>query len=246
MHDGSSTMTDQDVVRRLARDHWVRMHGTPRLTVLVGGERARSLWLRWADVASLDTTLFDAQRDAEVEVQRALDAVMRDPTRSTALVIGDLAFRSWRSRANDRDRALVDEGTLFVDDENAPPSTSALPVATSSMDARSIAESVLFEALESTPATKGRFELNGYLSVRFGADAAEVDLLGRQDRIAIEIDGYHHFTDADAYRRDRRKDVLLQSQGLFVIRVLAEDVVRDPKQAVNMVCQAIASRPEHR
>jgi hypothetical protein len=31
---------------------------------------------------------------------------------------------------------------------------------------------------------------------------AEVDLLSRRDRIAIEIDGYHHFADLDAYRRD--------------------------------------------
>lgn len=240
------TMTDQDVVRRLARDHWVRIHGTPRLTVLVGGERARSLWLRWADVSGLDALLFEANTDVDREVQRALDNAMGNPTRPTVLVIGEQSFHSWRARANERARTLVDEGALVVGDGNTASPKSVQAPASAPMDARSIAEAVLFEALEATPATRGRFELNGYLSVRFGADAAEVDLLGRQDRIAIEIDGYHHFTDADAYRRDRRKDVLLQSQGLFVIRVLAEDVVRDPANTVNMVCQAMAARLEAR
>ena len=31
-------------------------------------------------------------------------------------------------------------------------------------------------------------------------------------------------------------------QGLIVIRVLAEDVLTDPREAVNAVCQAIAHR----
>jgi len=43
-------------------------------------------------------------------------------------------------------------------------------------------------------------------------------------RIAIEIDGKQHLTDTNAYRRDRRKDVLLQENGYLVLRFLAEDV----------------------
>ena len=78
--------------------------------------------------------------------------------------------------------------------------------------------------------------------MRFGSNALEVDLLGRRDCIAIEIDGYYHFGDLDAYRRDRRKDLLLQTQGFVVIRVLAEDVMRDARPAVNAVCQALAAR----
>ncbi len=110
------------------------------------------------------------------------------------------------------------------------------------INARSAAEAALLEALEATPATAGRFELNGYLSVRFGSNALEVDLLDRRDRIAIEIDGYYHFGELDAYRRDRRKDLLLQTQGFMVIRVLAEDVMRDARLVMNAVCQALACR----
>jgi very-short-patch-repair endonuclease len=78
--------------------------------------------------------------------------------------------------------------------------------------------------------------------VRFGPLAAEVDLLSRGDRIAIEIDGVHHFADPDCYRRDRRKDLLLQTQGFVVVRLLAEDVVRDVRAAVTAVSQALAYR----
>ena len=52
----------------------------------------------------------------------------------------------------------------------------------------------------------------------------EVDLLAEEARLAIELDGGQHLADADAYRRDRRKDQLLQENGYFVLRFLAEDV----------------------
>lgn len=51
----------------------------------------------------------------------------------------------------------------------------------------------------------------------------EVDLLAADERIAIEIDGGQHLGDAEAYRRDRRKDLLLQENGYLVLRFLAED-----------------------
>ena len=39
----------------------------------------------------------------------------------------------------------------------------------------------------------------------------EVDLLSAESQIAIELDGVQHLANAEAYRRDRRKDVLLQA-----------------------------------
>jgi hypothetical protein len=140
---------------------------------------------------------------------------------------------------------MVDEGLVEIAEPAAAASTPAAPPP-ATLDARSAAEAQMFEALEATPATTGRFELNGYLSVHFGGGAAEVDLLARRDGIAIEIDGYHHFTDLDAYRRDRRKDLLLQLQGLIVIRLHAQDVMRDPRPGVTAVCQVLAYRLERR
>ena len=51
----------------------------------------------------------------------------------------------------------------------------------------------------------------------------EVDFLAADVRLAIELDGAQHLADADAYRRDRRKDALLQQHGFLVLRFLAED-----------------------
>jgi len=55
----------------------------------------------------------------------------------------------------------------------------------------------------------------------------EIDLLSRELRIPVELDGPQHLADAVAYRRDRRKDRLFQEQGYLVLRFLAEDVARD-------------------
>ena len=46
-------------------------------------------------------------------------------------------------------------------------------------------------------------------------------------RIAIELDRAQHLDSAESYRRDRRKDQLLQEAGYFVLRFLAEDVGKD-------------------
>jgi very-short-patch-repair endonuclease len=219
------------LLRRLARDQWVRVHGTPRITVLAGDESARTLWARWTALAGLHGTLLDG--DFATAMREAAACASADPTAVVAVLTSRDAVLAWRATRDDRLAAMVDEGLLIVPDASAP---------TDTFDARSAAEAALFEALEATPATAGRFELNGRLSVRFGPTAAEVDLLSRRDRIAIEIDGYHHFTDPDCYRRDRRKDLLLQTQGLLVIRLLAEDVVRDPRDGVNVVCQGLAFR----
>jgi len=51
----------------------------------------------------------------------------------------------------------------------------------------------------------------------------EVDFLCLSRKLVIELDGAQHLSDAEAYRRDRRKDKLLQQHGYFVLRFLAED-----------------------
>lgn len=246
------------VARRLSRDQWVRLHGTPRVTVLVGGARARRLWTEWAALAQVDATLREAGSDLDGAIRAALAEATRDPLRPLALLTTPPQLARWSTVGSDRLRALVAEGVLEIPEPDAPDphdapvrptragearaGESPRPPDAHSLDARSAAEASLFEALEATPATAGLFELNARLAIRFGPDAAEVDLLSRRHAIAIEIDGYHHFTDQDGYRRDRRKDLLLQTQGLLVLRFLAHDVMRDPREAVTTVCQAIAYR----
>lgn len=73
--------------------------------------------------------------------------------------------------------------------------------------ARSAAEELLFEVLQAVPETRGLFVLNERLDFSFGSSLIEVDLACRSLGLVVEIDGYHHFRDAGAYRRDRRKDL---------------------------------------
>jgi very-short-patch-repair endonuclease len=230
------------VLRRLGRDHWVRLHGTPRVTVLVGGERGRELWAAWLAMASTTGTLLDGA--FEDRIREAVARAAREPGHPIAVLVAPEVASRWRAGRDDRLAAMVDEGWVAVpEDPDEPAADRGRPA---QLDARSAAEVTLYDALEATRATAGRFRLNESLSVRFGSSAAEIDLLSRGDRIAIEIDGVHHFADPDCYRRDRRKDLLLQLQGYVVVRLLAEDVMRDVRSAVNAVCQALAYRLEER
>ncbi|MEO8701982.1 MAG: hypothetical protein ABI867_18195 [Kofleriaceae bacterium] len=225
------------VLGRLARDQWVRIHGTPRVTVLVGGSHAREVWRHWLALGEHTGVLLEGELDRTI--RDAIAQAAANPREPIAVVVTAAELAAWRTGRTDRYAALVDEGLVHVP---AP----ASPSSHVNLDARSAAEAMLFEALEATPATAGRFALNESLSVRFGPGAAEIDLLSRGDAIAIEIDGVHHFADPECYRRDRRKDVLMQAQGLFVIRLLAEDVMRDVRPALRVVCEALAFRMSKR
>ena len=78
--------------------------------------------------------------------------------------------------------------------------------------ARSSTEAFLYRRLETLPKTAGCFRLNAELPIPFdGWGRMELDLLSAESQIAIELDGGQHLANAEAYRRDRRKDVLLQA-----------------------------------
>jgi very-short-patch-repair endonuclease len=91
--------------------------------------------------------------------------------------------------------------------------------------------------------TAGRFRLNAELSIPFdGWGKMEVDLLCAAARVAVELDGGQHLSDTDAYRRDRRKDVLLQEHGYLVLRFLAEDVGRCLDEVLDAILRALSNR----
>jgi very-short-patch-repair endonuclease len=70
----------------------------------------------------------------------------------------------------------------------------------------------------------------------------EVDLLCADTRAAIELDGAQHLDDEEAYRRDRRKDQLLQEHGYLVLRFLAADVGRRLDMVLDMVLRTLSHR----
>ncbi|WP_233262273.1 endonuclease domain-containing protein [Vitiosangium sp. GDMCC 1.1324] len=108
--------------------------------------------------------------------------------------------------------------------------------------ARSRPERVLFEILQYHRSTRGLFVQNESLEVEDGERPWQVDLLCRELRLAVEIDGYYHFRDEEAFRRDRRKDVDLQRAGYLVYRVLADDVLRRLEEILTNLDKLIAAR----
>jgi very-short-patch-repair endonuclease len=60
--------------------------------------------------------------------------------------------------------------------------------------------------------------------------------------LAIELDGPQRLADPEAYRRDRRKDFLLQENGYLVLRCLAEDVGARLSHVLDTITRALATR----
>lgn len=141
-------------------------------------------------------------------------------------------------------RRLVRDGVdtplanLFV---NA--ARTVAPDAEDANRARSASEAFLYRRLGTLPETAGRFRLNVELPIPFdGSGKMEVDLLCEDASVAVEVDGGQHLADAIAYRRDRRKDLLLQENGYFVLRFLAEDVGARLEEILDAILRALAHR----
>jgi hypothetical protein len=62
----------------------------------------------------------------------------------------------------------------------------------------------------------------------------------------VELDGGQHLESVDAYRRDRRKDQLLQEHGYFVLRFLAEDVGKHLDGVLDTIQRTLFSRGQQR
>ena len=109
--------------------------------------------------------------------------------------------------------------------------------------ARSATEAFFFRRLETLLETKGQFRLNVALPIPFdGQSRLEVDLLCADARIAIELDGAQHLADPVAYRRDRRKDQLLQENDYLILRFLAEDVGKELDLVLDTVVRGLGRR----
>jgi superfamily II DNA or RNA helicase/very-short-patch-repair endonuclease len=118
-----------------------------------------------------------------------------------------------------------------------------MPNAEGAARARSASEAFFYRRLETLPETARRFRLNAELPIPFdGWGRMEVDLLCADARVVIELDGAQHLADPEAYRRDRRKDALLQQNGYFVLRFLAEDLGKRLDYVLDTVCGALVHR----
>jgi very-short-patch-repair endonuclease len=151
---------------------------------------------------------------------------------------------AWKQQFSATIGRLVRDGVdrplarLFVDAVEAVPADAA-----GVARARSAAEAFFYQRLETLPAAAGRFRLNAALAIPWdGCGKMEVDLLCEDARLAIEIDGAQHLDSCEAYRRDRRKDLLLQQHGYLVMRFLAADVAPRLDEILDQLLRTLASR----
>jgi superfamily II DNA or RNA helicase/very-short-patch-repair endonuclease len=145
-------------------------------------------------------------------------------------------------------RRLVRDGVdlpladLFVHAARSP-----APAAEGADRARSATEAFLYRRLETLPDTRGAFRLNAEVPIAFdGWGRMEVDLLCAEAGLVIELDGSQHLADAEAYRRDRRKDALLQQHGYFVLRFLAEDAGKRLDHVLDTILAALVHQRRER
>jgi very-short-patch-repair endonuclease len=71
----------------------------------------------------------------------------------------------------------------------------------------------------------------------------EVDLLWREQRLAVEVDGYRFHSTRAAFERGRRRDAELLTTGFRVIRVTWRQIVDEPHALIATLARALAVAP---
>jgi len=150
----------------------------------------------------------------------------------------------WKKEYSASVRRLIRDGVdvplanLFVYAAQKP-----LAEAQGAARARSASEAFLHRRLQTLPQLKDRFRLNVQLPIPFdNAGHMEADFVCEDLRLVFELDGAQHLADAEAYRRDRRKDALLQQHGYLVLRFLAEDIAKHLDNVLDTILAALVNR----
>ncbi len=204
--------------------------------------------VRVYDYADLDVPMLARMFDRRCRGYEAVGYAIVLPASAVSGWPSDVplpADPAWKGEYAASVRRLVRDGvesplaTLFVGAARPLP-----PDAAQGVDrARSATEAFLYRRLQTLAVTAGRFRLNAVLAIPFdGSSGMEVDLLCDKPRLVVELDGPQHLGDRDAYRRDRRKDRLLQENGYMVLRFLAGDVAKDLDAVLDAILRVLANR----
>jgi very-short-patch-repair endonuclease len=70
----------------------------------------------------------------------------------------------------------------------------------------------------------------------------ELDFLWREQRLAVEIDGFAFHGDRAAFEADRRRDADLAAQGIQVVRITWRRIANTPEAVLVQLVQALAER----
>ncbi|MCF7853142.1 MAG: endonuclease domain-containing protein [Simkaniaceae bacterium] len=72
-----------------------------------------------------------------------------------------------------------------------------------------------------------------------------ISRLRTTSKLAIELDSDQHLSSANAYRRDRRKDALLQENAYIVLRFLTEDLGKHLDDVLDIILWVLSSCQRH-
>jgi very-short-patch-repair endonuclease len=214
-----------------------------RLHRLYDGKRE----VRIYDYADLNVPMLARMFDRRCRGYEAIGYTILLPASAVPGWPADIVLPSdpaWKRDYSGSVRRLIRDGvdtplaSLFVHAARAMPED-----AEGAARARSASEAFLYRRLDTLAETRGRFRLNVALPIPFdGFGTLEVDLLCADARLVIELDGQQHLADPVAYRRDRRKDQLLQENDYFVLRFLAEDVGKELDAVLDAILRVLARR----
>src|SRR5690606_24158237 len=70
----------------------------------------------------------------------------------------------------------------------------------------------------------------------------EVDFLWRDQRLVAEVDGYTFHADTTAFENDRRRDLVLVSRGMRVVRVAWRQLMTAPEVVLVRLAQALVQK----
>jgi superfamily II DNA or RNA helicase/very-short-patch-repair endonuclease len=214
-----------------------------RLHRLYDGKRE----VRIYDYADLNVPMLARMFDRRCRGYEAIGYTILLPASAVPGWPADVVLPSdpvWKHDYSGSVRRLIRDGvdtplaSLFVHAARAMPED-----AEGEARARSATEAFLYRRLDTLRETSGRFRVNVALPIPFdGFGTLEVDLLCAEARLAIELDGGQHLADPIAYRRDRRKDQLLQENGYLVLRFLAEDVGKELDAVLDAILRVLGRR----
>ena len=214
------------------------------LRFVIAGRRPRFRWLvRETELAGLLSALPDLALLCEIDARRPeraapIIAALEWCRRNAAKVIATVAEQP--ARAPPWDRIVYDALTV-----ERPPATQALRRVIAPAAARaasgSDSEQRMRAALENTRDLAGLFEAEITLNLGPLGPTPRVDLLWREGKIVVELDGAEHERGL-TYAADRHRDYELMVAGYLVLRLTNAEVALDLGRAIEKVRRVVELR----
>ena len=73
-------------------------------------------------------------------------------------------------------------------------------------------------------------------------EGLEVDLLWREQRLVVEVDGYEFHGSRAAFERDRARDARLLAAGYRVLRITWRQLTQEPERVIALLAAALTAR----